>query len=502
MPLGVSVSLAQFAMTYLACDSPWLDPRRLAGPIVFFVCALVATGADARPEGPQVFCETYPEVPECAGQVVTCATCHLSTDPASWNSFGLAVLGARGEGDFVDAIPEALRAIEYDDADGDGVSNLDEILLGTRPGDERSVYLPPEDAPGSEWQPNPWYDVGNYDTLFALRRVMVLYCGQSPTWEQVQEFTALADDPDMQYVRLHEQLESCLQSPWWEQIGVRELADPKIKPIRAVGNDTIVEIGGFRVVLADYEWDYRLWRWIMTDDRDVRDLLLAQYHVIEDEQGQLQIQTGVIPDPTNLGQLAGGQPLQVEKRAGMITTQWFLMSNTMFSALPRTSAAQAYRAYLGMDISLSEGILPVPNEPHDVDDKGVAQAACANCHSTLDPLAYSFAYYTGIILPSGTGIYSPTRPLGLMDDWDPNIHKTVIFGQEVANLMEWAQVAVESDAFKRNTAAMFFEHALGHSPEPDEQDEFITLWQSIDDDGWSANQLIHRLVDTRAFGAP
>ena len=489
-------------MTLFVNDSPWLDPRSLAAPIAFLACALVWTSANARPEGPRVFCETYPEVPECAGQVVTCATCHLSADPPSWNSFGLALLAARGEGDFADAIPEALRAIEYDDADGDGVSNLDEILLGTRPGDARSVWLPPDDAPGSEWQPNRFYDVEGYDYLFALRRVMVLYCGESPTWDQVQDFQALADDPDMQYVRLHEQLESCLQSDWWEQIGVRELADPKIKPIRAVGNDTNVEISGFRVVLADYEWDYRLWRWILTDDHDLRDLLLAQYHVTEDVPGQLAIREGIIPDPTQLGQLAGGEPLQVEKRAGMITTQWFLMSNTMFSALPRTSAAQAYRAYLGMDISLSEGLLPVVDEPRDVDHKGVSQPACANCHSTLDPLAYAFAYYTGIILPSGTGIYSPSRPLGLMDDWDPGVHRTVIFGQEVANLMEWAQVAVESDAFKRNLAAMFFEHALGHEPKPDEQDEFIALWQSIDEGGWSANQLVHQLVDTQAFGAP
>lgn len=489
-------------MTRLACKPTWSPLRSLAGPIVFLTGVSATVVADARPEGPQVFCEAYPEVPECAGRVVTCSTCHLSTDPASWNSFGLALLGARGEGLFADVMPEALQAIEYDDADGDGVSNLDEILLGTQPGDPRSVWLPPADEPGSEWLPNLWYDVGSYDTLFALRRVMVLYCGESPTWELVSQFKALADDPDMQYVRLHEQLESCLQSPWWEQVGVRELADPKIKPIEAVGNDTTVEISGFRIVLADYEWDYRLWRWIMTDDRDMRDLLLADYHVTESAPGQLAIQTGHIPDPTNLGQLAGGQPLQVEKRAGMITTQWFLMSNTMFSALPRTSAAQAYRAYLGMDISLQEGILPVAGEPIDVDHKGVSQAACAQCHSTLDPLAYAFAYYTGIILPSGTGLFSPTRPLAQMPDWDPDVNRTVIFGQEVESLMEWAQVAVESDAFKRNMAAMFFEHALGHEPSPDEQADFIDLWQSIPNDGWSANQLIHRLVDTQSFGAP
>lgn len=469
---------------------------------VLVALALSATRAEARPEGPRVFCETYPEVPECAGQVITCTTCHVSADPPSWNAFGLALLVARGEGEFADAIPEALRAIEYEDADGDGVTNLDEILLGTRPGDARSVWLPPDDAPGGEWLPNLWYDVEGYDYAFALRRVMVLYCGESPTYEQVQAMRALADDPDMQYVRLHEQVESCLQSPWWEQVGVRELADPKIKPIRAVGADTNVVISGQRVVLADYAWDYRLWRWAMTDDRDVRELLRAQYHVDEPQPGVLERIDGIIADPPKPGQLAGGQPLQVEKRAGMITTQWFLMSNTMFSALPRTSAAQAYRAYLGLDISLSEGILPVADEPSDIDHKGVAQQACANCHSTLDPLAYAFAYYTGIVLPQGTGIYTPTRPLAEMPGWSPSEQQTVVLGQEVDNLIEWAEVASESDEFKRNLAAMLFEHALGHEPEPDEQDEFIALWQSLPDEGWSANRLIHRLVDGAAFGAP
>ena len=331
---------------------------------------------------------------------------------------------------------------------------------------------------------------------------MVLYCGQSPTYEQLQDLRGLADDPDAQHVRLHEQLESCLQSAWWEQIGVRELADPKIKPIRAVGADTNVVISGVRVVLADYEWDYRLWRWVLTDDRDLRDLLRAQYHVQEPSPGVLMPVEGVIADPPDSGQIAGGQPLQVDRRAGMLTTQWFLMSNTMFSVLPRTTAAQAYRAYLGMDISLSQGILPVDGEPTDIDHKGVAQPACANCHSTLDPLAYAFAYYAGILFPFGTGTYSPTRPLAKMPGWDPEVQQTVLLGHEVADLLEWAQVASESDEFKRNIAAMFFKHALGREPEGDEQAEFLTLWQSLPADGWSANRLIHRLVDTQAFGAP
>jgi hypothetical protein len=51
-------------------------------------------------------------------------------------------------------------------------------------------------------------------------------------------------------------------------------------------------------------------------------------------------------------------------------------------------------------------------------------------------------------------------------------------------------------------AEMFFEHALSREPGPGEQEAFLALWRSLPEDGYSANRLIHRLVDTRAFGAP
>jgi hypothetical protein len=92
-------------------------------------------------------------------------------------------------------------------------------------------------------------------------------------------------------------------------------------------------------------------------------------------------------DPTAI---AGGQLLEKDKRVDMLTTQWFLARNTMFSELPRTSAAAAYRSDLGADISMTQGLKPVANEPDDVDNKGVKEARCASCHSTLDPLAYAF----------------------------------------------------------------------------------------------------------------
>ena len=72
----------------------------------------------------------------------------------------------------------------------------------------------------------------------------------------------------------------------------------------------------------------------------------------------------------------------------------------------------------------------------------------------------------------------------------------------MADLLEWANVAAASDEFKRNMADIFFQQALNREPAPDEEAEFRALWQSLPGDGYSAWRLIHRLVDTSAFGVP
>jgi hypothetical protein len=257
------------------------------------------------------------------------------------------------------------------------------------------------------------------------------------------------------------------------------------------------------LVIGDYSYDYRLWRYALTGDRDMRELLTAQYHVVEGEDGALETIEGTI-DKADPGALAGGQPLPDERRAGMLTTQWFLAINTMFSGLPRTTAAQAYRAYLGADLSANDGIMPVAGEPTDIDDKGVDAPQCATCHSTLDPLAYAFAEYEGIDIQMGGGFggYRPERIAAHMPNWDKDAQQSVVLGQPVDSLIEWAQVAADSDMFKRNMAEMFFVHALSRSVGPADAEEFAALWQSLPEDGHSANRLLHRLVDTAAFGAP
>ena len=456
-----------------------------------------ASSAWARPTAPTVVCDAYPSSPDCLGRVPTCELCHPSTDPPQWNAYGVQVLEALQGAPFDTGLVDALARIEDDDADGDGATNLDELLVGTQPGNAESLWTPLPEPVGDE---NPWYRVGEYDARLAYRRMRVLYCGVSPSFDELQAFDGL--DEDEQRDRLHEDLAACLDGAHWRTVGLRQLADPKIKPIYSVGAETEVYFDGFRLVLADYDWDYRLWRYLLSDDRDMRGLLTAQYHVEEAEDGTLSKVEGSIENPFIDDGVAGGQPLEPERRAGMLTTQWFLMSNTMFSALPRTTAAQAYRAYLGMDISANEGIFPVQGEPLDIDAKGVAAPACAQCHSTLDPLAYAFSYYHGIEFPFDIGLYDENRPANWIEDWNPDAQRSELLGQPVSTVVEWGRVASESSYFRAAMTQTLFEHALGRSLLGSERAVMAELAETMPADGHSANRLIHRIVDTSAFGEP
>ena len=446
---------------------------------MFLIGIFVSTGAQAKPEAPALFCDAFensaqPKV--CNSGKVDCTMCH--TSGSSLNPYGNDVkyqaskLLDEAELFEKENLAKVLDALQPLDSDEDGVNNADELSAGTAPG----VSQKTEQTAAKE-----------YDMDLAYRRVMSVYRGRPPTYSEVEGLSKASNKKS----HLHGELDKCLASDYWKNEALHRLADVRIQPLSTTG------FGG-NVVLADYRFDYRLFSYILSDDRDARELLTAKYHI--NEQGQKVEGRIARTEAPQVGQrivIGGGQPLDPARRHGMMTTQWFLTNFTMFAELPRNTSAQVYRAYLGMDIAKGEGLKDVPGEPRDVDNKNVAQKECAVCHSTLDALSYSFANYNGIetvtaFLFNASGTYVNNKTA-----WEGD---GVILGKKVPDLGAWAQEAIKSDEFKRNLATMFFEQALGRMPSTKDAKEFDPLWKSLPEDGFSANKLIHRLVDTTAFG--
>ncbi len=475
-------------------------------------------------EGPQAVCDAYPTSPTCSDGTTSCLICHVA--PPELNLYGAEVRDALGPGDRAQSLGEALAAVEPGDADRDGWTNLEELIGGMFPGDPLSTHAltpPSEDAVTSEA-----YLHGQYDAAFALRRVETAFCGEGPSFEEVAAVAA-ADNPREV---LHGALEECLASDYWRREAIPRLADSKIRPL--------VALGTCETMLADFEYDYRLFAYVMTGGRDARDLVLANYHVARDTNGELAvIDEAVSPieapafraglpcrDPFgNSPPVPGGQPLAPEHRAGMLTTQWFLVIQTQASYLPRTTAAAAYRAWLGFDISRFEGLFPVAGEPRDIDAIGIDASPCYQCHSTLDPLAYAFAYYNGIGFNGIPGMGEP-----LIGTYDRERPTTFFLGPQVARdawaadpplayalgdpmpaeatlesstgLVVMAERFSTSDAFANNIARMIWAHAMGHAVGPTEQVEFAAVVSALRDAEYSVDALAHAIIDTEAFGAP
>ncbi|MEM7679186.1 MAG: hypothetical protein AAF449_24675, partial [Myxococcota bacterium] len=258
----------------------------------------------------------------------------------------------------------------------------------------------------------------------------------------------------------------------------------------------------------DYDDDYYLFVFTQLDNRDARELLTASYFVQASDSRPPEytlFNRSPIADLIERGGLQA-QLVDENRRAGMLTTRWNLVLNTMFTPIPRTTAAQAYRAYLGLDIAKMEGLIPVAGEPRDYDQKGVTAAACAGCHTTLDPLSYPFTTYAGF----NGGIpftYSPGRIGILAAGPDDPLNNTpeagVIFGQPVSNLLEWAEVAANSDAFARALTLDYWRHLMGESPRPTELNEFETLWRDLMmTHNYGVERMLHDLIDTEAYGVP
>ncbi len=438
--------------------------------------------------------------------------CHL--EPPARNAYGVQMEGVLlvgsprplSDADFLEGLAEALDEVADLDADGDGVSNLDELMAGAAPGDARSVPQGTQVCPKPPEVGHGW-DVCNYDERYVFKKLSLDFCGQSPTWDEMAAFDARED----KMVALHEALDACLVSEYW--IGregvVWNLANSKILPVASIksGPD---EPGP--IPLADYLDDYNYFVYTHTGDRDVREVLTGDYFV-EREDGQPTVYTPFQRTPLqdyNVRGADGAQAVSKNRRAGMITHRWFLMSNTMFTAMPRTTAAQAYRAYLGFDISRLEGLQDVPGEPVDYDNKGVKADACARCHATLDPLTYPFSRYEGIGGSSENYLpfsYSSNRMRGFTHTDGELVAETPeegwLLGQRVSNLIEWAEVAANSEPFAQTVVRDYWTLVMGSRPLDNEQDEFEQLWMGLmGENEYQVQRMLHDLIETEAYGVP
>lgn len=498
-----------------------MKPMVLAG----LLSLLVGGEALAFPDGPSELCRVYPDSAKCSGGLPTCTTCHEQTPPER-NVFGAQVEAVLAPEEarplstetFLLWLPEALHSVELLDADEDGYSNLEELLSGSMPASTSSipVYAACTDeeavvAAGED------YDVCGYDHDYVLTKVSLDFCGRSATFDEVTAFRALTTDK--QHDALHTLLDECLVSEHWAGPNgvVWNMANDKIRPSASLksGNTFLGPRGD--IPLADYTDDYLLYTYVHTGDRDVRDALLANYFVRQDNSGAwTRFSDNPLDEFTNRG-YGLAQLVMPDRRAGLITARWFLMANTMFTSVPRTTAAQAYRSYLGYDIAKMEGLVSVTNEPVDYDLKDVERPACAVCHATLDPLSYPFSRYEGIGGGNGDGnlglgndipySYNPSRLDRFVDVDGAAVADTpeagVLFGQPVADLTAWARVAANSEAFAKNVVREYWEILFGELPRATDSAEFTTLWKDLmGRHGYRVRDMLHALIDTEAYGVP
>jgi hypothetical protein len=78
-----------------------------------------------------------------------------------------------------------------------------------------------------------------------------------------------------------------------------------------------------------------------------------------------------------------------------------------------------------------------------------------------------------------------------------------LLGQPVANLVEWGEVAANSDAFARATVLDYWKLLMGGAPRPDESAEFDALWRAfMTDHAYGVDRMLHHLITTEAYGVP
>ncbi len=516
---------------------------------------------EARPSTIVTFCEMYPESPQCVSGEFSCVSCH--TNPPVNNEFGKCVSAGSDlwETDFEGAVRESLLKIENLDCDNDGISNIEEYLAGTDPGVANSTEPTTENIDCEDRDKLSNWNVCGYDPVYTYKRVSLDFCGKKANYQDLKVFKSLSLSE--QKKSLSDFQESCLNSGFWKGRDgvVWQMAHTKVQPLRTLKSGH----NSGEVPLGDYDDDYQLFVYYNVNDRDVRGLLTADHYVSMIEGGGATTYEAVDEMPMRddasglvleLGNFMGKRQQFVpkERRAGMLTTLWNATFRTMFTSIPRTNAAHAMRAYLGLDIAKSEGLIEPEGdfELVDHDNKGILSDDCSFCHRTLDAASYPFTKYNGLSFdvpgkdidvgnifdPNGQrpdntlvnlipenlvewyltnskmlvpGIYKPRRVELLSEinkETEPELSGVpeagYVLGKPVANLVEWGQVAANSDYFVKNIVLDYWIHLVGSKPASEsEKNEYESLWKGLmGEDNYSVSKMLKKLVETEAYGAP
>lgn len=278
---GAGFDLAEGAPWFAARDTQRVPSTTHWRSILTFAALLLSASpgavAKTKPTGPTVFFANYPDAPACAGRVVNCDPCHDQSPPwlnqqgmALGNSSGADPTSALEQYDYDRCLPATLAMVSSEDSDRDRLTNLEELERETMPGDQSSVFL--GDAPPTG-APSPGFDLGRYDPRFVLSRLIVTYCGFSPSCEDTQALAAQADKASS----LRPQREECTASDWSRREALYRIADPKFRPEHATGL-----YGDF--ILADCSWGYQLFSFVILGSGNAREPLTATYRVDASER--------------------------------------------------------------------------------------------------------------------------------------------------------------------------------------------------------------------------
>jgi hypothetical protein len=76
-----------------------------------------------------------------------------------------------------------------------------------------------------------------------------------------------------------------------------------------------------------------------------------------------------------------------------------------------------------------------------------------------------------------------------------------VLGQPVSNLVEWGQVASESDQFAAAVVEDYWKLLMGEKASGEA--DFVDLWRKLKtDDQYHVEAMLHRLIRTEAYGVP